>query len=101
MNDKLIIIIGVIIVIGIIFAVIKKVVKLAIILVIVGILLSGNFAIGKGIEEKISNINISSIENIKEEIPGFFNKYVTVDKQDDVTRVNIKIFLYEKTIEIK
>lgn len=101
MDNKLIIIIGIILVIGIVLAVIKKVVKLAIIIAILAILLSGNFAIGKGIEEKIKNINVPSIENIKEEVPEFLSKYITVEKTGDTTKVNIKIFLYEKTIELK
>jgi hypothetical protein len=101
MDNNLIFIIGIIALIVFIFAVIKKVVKLAVVVAIIGILLSGNFAIGKVIEEKISNINISSIENIKEEIPNFLNNFVTIEKYDDITRVNIDLFLYEKTIEIK
>lgn len=101
MDNNLILIIGIIVIILFIFAVIKKVVKLAIVIAIVGILLSGNFAIGKVIEEKISNVNISSIENIKEEIPSFLNNFVKIEKYDDITRVNINLFLYEKTIEIK
>lgn len=101
MDDKLILIIGIILVIGIILAVIKKVVKLAIVIAILTLLLSGNFAIGKGIEEKLKNINVPSIENVKEEIPEFLSKYVTVEKTDDSIKVNIKVFLYEKTIELK
>ncbi len=101
MDNNLIVIIGIIVIILFIFAIIKKVVKLAIVIAIVGILLSGNFAIGKVIEEKISNINIPSIENIKEEIPSFLNNFVKIEKYDDITRVNIDLFLYEKTIEIK
>lgn len=101
MDNNLIVIIGIIVIILFIFAIVKKVVKLAIVIAIVGILLSGNFAIGKVIEEKISNINIPSIENIKEEIPSFLNNFVKIEKYDDITRVNIDLFLYEKTIEIK
>ncbi|MGG7059802.1 hypothetical protein ACQPUY_09415 [Clostridium nigeriense] len=104
MDNNLIVILGIIVIIGFIFAVIKKVVKLAIIIAIVGILLSGNFAVGKVIEEKINNINninISSLEDIKEEIPSFLNKFVKIEKYDDITKVNIDLFLYEKTIEIK
>lgn len=101
MDNKLIVIIGVILVIGIILSLIKKVVKLAIVIGILAVLLSGNVAIGKGIEEKIKNINVPTVENIKEQVPEFLNKYVTVEKSDDVTKVNIKIFLYEKTIELK
>lgn len=101
MDNNLIVIIGIIVIILFIFAIVKKVVKLAIVIAIVGILLSGNFAIGKVIEEKISNINISSIENIKEEVPSFLNNFVKIEKYDDITRVNIDLFLYEKTIEIK
>ena len=101
MDNNSMIIIGIIVIILFIFAIIKKVVKLAIVIAIVGILLSGNFVIGKVIEEKISNINIPSIENIKEEIPSFLNKFVKIEKYDDITRVNIDLFLYEKTIEIK
>ena len=101
MDNNLIVIIGIIVIILFIFAIIKKVVKLAIVIAIVGILLSGNFAIGKVIEEKISNINIPSIENIKEEVPSFLNNFVKIEKYDDITRVNIDLFLYEKTIEIK
>lgn len=101
MDNNLIVIIGIIVIILFIFAIVKKVVKLAIVIAIVGILLSGNFAIGKVIEEKISNINIPSIENIKEEVPSFLNNFVKIEKYDDITRVNIDLFLYEKTIEIK
>lgn len=104
MDNKIIIIIGIILVIGIILSLVKKVVKLAIAIAIVGVLLSGNFAIGKIVEEKINNIknvNISSIEDIKSEIPSFLSKFVKVEKNDDVTKVNIDLFLYEKTIEIK
>lgn len=104
MDNKIIIIIGIILVIGIILSLVKKVVKLAIAIAVVGVLLSGNFAIGKIVEEKINNIkniNISSIEDIKAEIPSFLNKFVKVEKNDDVTKVNIDLFLYEKTIEIK
>ena len=104
MDNKLILIIGIILVIGIILSLVKKVVKLAIAIAIVGVLLSGNFAIGKIVEEKINNIknvNISSIEDIKSEIPSFLNNFVKVEKNDDITKVNIDLFLYEKTIEIK
>lgn len=101
MDNNLIVIIGIIVIIGFIFAVIKKVVKLAIVIAIVGILLSGNFALGKVIEEKIDNINISSLEDIKEKVPSFLNNFVKVERTDDITRVNIDLFLYEKTIEIK
>lgn len=104
MDNKIIIIIGIILVIGIILSLVKKVVKLAIAIAIVGVLLSGNFAVGKIIEEKINNIkniNISSIEDIKSEIPSFLNNFVKIEKNDDITKVNIDLFLYEKTIEIK
>lgn len=101
MDNKLIIVIGIIVLISFIFAVIKKVLKLAIVIAIVGVLLSGNFAVGKVIEDKINNINISKIENIKEEIPGVLNNFVKVEKSDGITKVNIDVFLYEKTIEIK
>lgn len=101
MDNKLLMIIGAIVLIGFIFAIIKKVVKLAIVIAIVGVLLSGNFAVGKIIEEKVNNINLSKIENIKEEIPGFLNKFIKVEKSDGITKVNIDMFLYEKTIEIK
>lgn len=101
MDNKLIVIIGIILVVGIVLSLIKKVVKLAIVIGILAILLSGNFAIGKGIEEKIKDINVTSIENIKEQVPEVLSKYVTIEKLDDVTKVNIKIFLYEKTIELK
>lgn len=104
MDNKLILIIGVILVIGIILSLVKKVVKLAIAIAIVGILLSGNFAVGKVLEEKInnlSNVNISSIEDVKSQIPGFLSKFVKVEKSNDITKVNIDLFLYEKTIEIK
>lgn len=101
MDNKLILIIGIIVIIGFIFAVIKKVVKLAVIIAIVGILLSGNFAVGKFIEGKINNINISTLEGIKEEIPSLLDNFVKIERHDDVTRVNIDLFLYEKTIEIK
>lgn len=101
MDNKLILIIGIIVIIAFVFAVIKKVVKLAVIIAIVGILLSGNFAVGKVIEEKIKNINISSLEGIKEEIPSLLDKFVKIERDDDITTVNIDLFLYEKTIEIK
>ncbi|WP_066893382.1 hypothetical protein [Clostridium nigeriense] len=101
MDNNLIIIIGIIVIIGFIFAVIKKVAKLAIVIAIVGILLSGNLAVGKIMEEKINNINISRLDDIKKEIPSFLNNFVNIEKDDNVTRVNIDLFLYEKTIEIK
>ncbi|MBS5939025.1 hypothetical protein [Clostridium sp.] len=101
MDNKLILITGIIVIIGFVFAVIKKVVKLAVVIAIVGILLSGNFAVGKVIEGKIKNINISSLEDIKEEFPSLLDNFVKIERYDDITRVNIDLFLYEKTIEIK
>ncbi|MBD7914812.1 hypothetical protein H9660_06600 [Clostridium sp. Sa3CUN1] len=101
MNNNIILIIGAILIVGIILSLVKKVFKLAIVIAIVGVLLSGNFAVGKIIEEKVKNINISSIEEIKSEIPNFLNKFVNVEKSGDTTKVNIDLFLYEKTIEIK
>lgn len=101
MDNKLILIIGIIVIIGFVFAVIKKVVKLAVVIAIVGILLSGNFAVGKVIEGKIKNINISTLEDIKEEFPSLLDNFVKIERYDDITRVNIDLFLYEKTIEIK
>ena len=101
MDNKLILIIGIIVIIGFVFAVIKKVVKLAVVIAIIGILLSGNFAVGKVIEGKIRNINISTLEDIKEEFPSLLDNFVKIERYDDITRVNIDLFLYEKTIEIK